>query len=241
MVHNTTLHGAQFLKQEGPLLPLTYYRALTSAFTHLPVLRREPFALVGLGSGTVKCFARGKQQVDLFEIDPMVVRLAEDPMMFRYLSECEGTHEVFLGDGRIRLSQRPDGRYGAIILDAFSSDSIPSHLVTRVAIAMYFDKLAPDGVVLFNTTNRHIRLWPLLAAQAKAQGYVVYAKQFGESKEPLVFQSYWAVMARSTDDVAPLIGREEGWVKVEADPAHRPWTDDYVNILPYLKVLNGED
>lgn len=241
LVHNTTLHGAQFLKQEGPIRPLTYYRALTSAFTHLPILHEKPYALMGLGSGTVKCFAVEGQQVDLFEIDPMVIRLAEDPTMFRYLSECAGTHEVFLGDGRIRLAQRPDARYGAIILDAFSSDSIPSHLVTGEAISMYFSKLAPHGAVFFHTTNRHISLWPLLAAQAKAHGYVVYAKHFGESKDKLVYQSYWAVMARDDADLAPLVARDEGWTKLEADAKHRPWTDDYVNILPYLKVLNGED
>ncbi len=241
LVHNTTLHGAQFLKQEGPIRPLTYYRALTSAFLNLPVLHQHPYALIGLGSGTVKCYADAKQQVDLFEIDPMVVKLAEDPNMFHYLSKCPGSHEVFLGDGRVRMSQRPDARYGAIILDAFSSDSIPSHLVTAEAIELYFSKLAPNGVVFFHTTNRHISLWPLLAAQAKAQGYVAYAKHFDASTEPLVYQSYWVAMARDSADVAPLIGNDKGWTKLEADPEHRPWTDDYVNILPYLKVLNGQD
>lgn len=240
LVHNTTLHGAQFLHQEGPIRPLTYYRALTSAFLNLPVLHQHPYALVGLGSGTVKCFAHASQHVDLFEIDPMVVRLAEDGSMFTYLSQCPGTHEVFLGDGRVRMSQRPDARYGAIILDAFSSDSIPSHLVTKEAIGMYFAKLAPRGVVFFHTTNRHISLWPLLAAQAQAHGYVAYAKHFGESNDPLVYQSYWVAMARDAADLASLTANDEGWTKLEADPAHRPWTDDYVNILPYLKVLNGE-
>ena len=238
LIHNTTMHGAQFLKQDGPVRPLTYYRALVSAFTHLPQLREHPYALMGLGSGTVKCYAAEKQRVDIFEIDPMVIRLAEDKDMFRYLSECPGTHEIFLGDGRIGLSQRDDGRYSAIILDAFSSDSIPSHLVTTQAIKMYFDKLAPNGVVFFHTTNRHIDLWPLLAAQAEALGYVAYAKQFGASSEPLVYQSFWVAMAHDAADLAPLVGDEEGWVRLEADPAHRAWTDDYVNILPYLKVLH---
>lgn len=240
LVHNTTLHGAQFLKQEGPIRPLTYYRALTSAFLNLPVLHQHPYALIGLGSGTVKCYANAGQQVDLFEIDPMVVRLAEDPAMFHYLSKCPGSHEIFLGDGRVRISQRPDARYGAIILDAFSSDSIPSHLVTAEAIQLYFSKLAPHGVVFFHTTNRHISLWPLLAAQAQAQGYVAYAKHFEASNDPLVYQSYWVAMARDAADLAPLIGNDKGWDKLIADAAHRPWTDDYVNILPYLKVLNGE-
>ncbi len=241
LVHNTTLHGAQLLKQEGPVRPLTYYRALTSAFDRLPILHSKPYALIGLGSGTVKCFAKTSQQVDLFEIDPMVVRLAEDPTMFRYLTECAGTHEVFLGDGRIRMNQQPDARYGAIIIDAFSSDSIPSHLVTKEAIGMYFDKIAPHGVLLMHTTNRHISLWPLLAAQAQAHGFVIYAKHFESSDEKLVYQSYWVVMARDSADVAPLVSHDEGWSKLEADPAHRPWTDDYVNILPYLKVLRHEN
>lgn len=241
LVHNTTMHGAQFLKQEGPIRALTYYRALTSAFSNLPVMHQHPYALMGLGAGTVKCFADANQQVDIFEIDPMVVRLAEDPAMFRYLSKCAGTHEVFLGDGRVRIAQRPQDRYGAIILDAFSSDSIPSHLVTKEAIDLYFDKLAPHGVVLFHTTNRHIDLWPLLAAQAKARGYAAYGKSFDSNNEPLVYHSFWVIMARDAADLAPLIRNDKGWERLEADAKHRPWTDDYVNIMPYLKMLQRPD
>ena len=241
LVHNTTVHGAQFLKQEKPLAPLTYYWGLQTVFDHLPVTRSHPYALIGLGSGTVKCFARKNQQVDIFEIDPMVVRIAEDPAMFRYLSDCPGTHEVFLGDGRIRMSQRPDTRYGAIILDAFSSDSIPSHMVTSEAIRMYFDKLVPHGVVLFNTTNRHINLWPLLAGQAQQLGMVAYGKAFSSNKEALHYENYWVAIVRDPGDMAPMMAHEEGWTRLSPIEGTKPWTDDYVNILPYLKMLHPKN
>jgi spermidine synthase len=186
-------------------------------------------------------FARKNQKVDMFEIDPMVVRIAENPAMFRYLSECPGTHEIFLGDGRIRMSQRPDARYGAIILDAFSSDSIPSHMVTSEAIRLYFDKLAPHGVVLFNTTNRHLNLGPLLAGQAEQLHMVAYGKAFSGYKEPLHYENHWVAIARDPSDLAPLVAREGGWKLLSPIEGTKPWTDDYVNILPYLKMLHPQN
>lgn len=238
LMHNTTVHGAQFLKQEGSLKPLTYYWGLQSAFDDLPVLRTHPYGLIGLGSGTVKCFARKGQEVDLFEIDPMVVRIAEDPKFFRYLSDCPGTHTVFLGDGRIMVSGRPDGHYGAMIMDAFSSDAIPSHLLTTQALKMYFDKIAPHGVLLIHTTNRHIDLWPLLARQAQELGYTAFGKHFTEDTKPLRYQNYWVAMVRDPNDMVPLMKHEAGWGMLSPIEGTRPWTDDYVNILPYLKMLH---
>lgn len=240
LFHNTTAHGAQMLSQQGPIRPLTYYSAPVEAFTYLPVLREKPYAFMGLGTGTMKCYAHSMQYIDIFEIDPIVVNLAQDPKMFNYLSTCSGLYKIFLGDGRIQVGQQPDGRYGGLLIDAFSSDSIPSHLVTTEAIKMYFKKLVPNGVVMFHTSNRHIDLWPLLAAQAKALGYVAYGKHFSKPEGPLVFQSFWVVMARDPADVAPLLSDTQGWQSLQADDKHRPWTDDYVNILPYLKMLKGE-
>lgn len=237
LVHNTTVHGAQFLKQEGTLKPLTYYWGLQSVFDTLPVLRQHPFGLMGLGSGTVKCFARKGQAVDIFEIDPMVVRIAENPDYFRYLSECQGTHEIFMGDGRITMAGRPDGRFGAIIMDAFSSDAIPSHLVTREALQLYFEKLAPHGVLFIHTTNRHIDLWPLLARQAEDLGYYAFGKKFADNNQPLNYQNYWVAMVRDPNDLAPVMKKEGGWSLLSPVADTKPWTDDYVNILPYLKML----
>jgi len=241
MMHNTTVHSAEYIDQKEPLRALSYYNALSSAFALLPVTHQHPIALVGLGAGTVQCFAQTNQRVDIFEIDPIVVRLAEDPKMFRYLSDCPGTHEVFLGDGRLELAMRDDARYGAIILDAFSSDAIPAHLMTLEAMRMYMQKLAPHGVLLLHTTNRHIDLWPLIAAQADGLGAVAYGKFFDIPKErPLEYSSFWVVVARNEADIADLVAGDEGWSKLVADKDARPWTDNYSNMIPYFKILRGE-
>lgn len=240
LMHNTTVHGAQFLKLNEPLEPLTYYWGPKTAFDTVPLLRKHPFALMGLGSGTVQCWAHQKQQLDVFEIDPMVVRIAEDPTMFRYLSECPGTHTVFLGDGRIMFEKQADARYGALVIDAFSSDSIPAHLITQEAITMYFKKLVPHGILFVHTTNRHIDLWPLLAGQAQQLGYTAFGKHYGEDRGPLRYQNYWVAMVRDTNDFAPLMKQEGGWHVLSARAGTKPWTDDYVNILPYLKMLHPE-
>lgn len=242
LIHNTTVHGAQFMKQEGPLVPLTYYWGLKGAFDNLPVLRQHPYALIGLGSGTVKCFAREGQQVDLFEIDPMVVRIAEDPKLFRYLKECPGHHNIYLGDGRIMFEQQPKERYGALVIDAFSSDSIPAHLITHEAIQMYFEKLVPHGILLVHTTNRHINLWPLLAGQAQQLGMFAYGKRFmPEDDKKLDYQNYWVAIAHDPNDLAPMMKEVPGWESLSPLEGTKPWTDDYVNILPYLKMLHRED
>ena len=242
LMHNTTIHSAQYLKQIGKPSTLSYYTPLREVVRSLPTLRHHPMALMGLGAGTVKCLLQPGQHMDMFEIDPMVVRLAEDKAMFRYLSACDGTHHVYLGDGRIMLARQPDDRYGAIIMDAFSSDSVPAHLVTTQALSTYTQKLAKGGVLLLHTTNRHLNLWPLMAAQAKALGYVAYAKHFpaDPALNSLIYTSFWVVMARDAQDIAPLLEKTDGWQKLNAEEQYRPWTDSYVNILPYLRMLRTE-
>lgn len=238
MMHNTTVHSVQSLDLSKPPETLSYYNALRNAFRLIPAAKDHPIGLLGLGAGTVKCLAREGQQTDIFEIDPMVVKLAEDPKMFRYLSECPGTHEVFLGDGRVMLGQRPDGRYGVIVMDAFSSDAIPSHLITAEALKVYFDKLAPGGVLMLHTTNRHIDLWPLIGTQAQALGLVAYGNFFRhEVRGSLLYSSYWVVVGRSEADVTPLVTAEEGWRRLEPKAGARAWSDDYVNMLPYFKMF----
>jgi hypothetical protein len=239
MMHNTTMHGIQPLGDDTiPLRPVSYYAALAEPFGTLSVMRTHPVAAIGLGVGSVQCHASPGQHFDHFEINPMVVELAKDTRFFNYLSDCPGTHEVMLGDGRIMLAAQPDGRYGTIILDAFSSDAIPAHLLTEEAFAMYERKLVEGGVILIHTTNRHIDLWPLIGRQVEARGMVAYGKNFVPgADDKLVSETYWVVVARDTATLAPLADGDSAWKLLAADPGARTWTDQYSNILPYLKLL----
>ena len=241
LMHNTTLHGAQRMKGEGQLEVNSYYFALKQAFIHLPVLKQRPVAVMGLGAGTVKCLLHEKQHMDFFEINPVMVEIAENPDYFTYLSNCPGTHHVMLGDGRITMAQQPDGKYGAIMMDAFSSDAIPTHLLTREALAMYMQKLAPGGVLIVHTTNRHVDLWPLMAAQAKELGLVAYANRFTPSeKQEMAYNNFWVLLARSPADTAPLRDAQKGWHILEPEAGAKPWTDQFINVLPYFRMLRGE-
>jgi spermidine synthase len=240
MMHNTTVHGVQMMDAQAQV-PLSYYYALRGAFDALPVAHRLPIGAVGLGAGTVQCYAHAGQQVDFYEINPLVIQLAEDASLFRYLSDCPGSHRMMLGDGRIRLGDVETGRYGVLILDAFSSDAIPAHLLTEEALRLYFDKLAPHGVLLIHTTNRHMNLWPILATQAKAIGAVAYGNNF---KPPVgqkrVFETFWVAMARNDHDLQPLLQREKSWSPLVPDDGALPWTDDYINVIPYFKMFRRD-
>lgn len=238
LIHNTTVHGTQPLVQAGALSPISYYKALTSSFEKLPVMRRHPFAAIGLGIGTVKCHASPEQRVDFYEINPEVVTIAENGALFTMLRDCPGTHRVFLGDGRITLAEREDGQYGAIILDAFTSDAIPTHLLTVEALQLYRQKLVKDGVLLVHVTNRHINLLPLLARQAESVGMVARTKFTPVAeKEKLIYASQWVILANRVEDIEPLITSEEGWQPLTPDAGARPWTDTYTNVIPYFKMF----
>jgi spermidine synthase len=235
--HDTTVHGLQSLNPREALHPMSYYYPLKEVLSHISTGNSKPMAVVGQGVGTLKCFAAPKQKVDFYEINPMVKMLAENENYFTYMRDCPGESRVLLGDGRIRIAEQENARYGVIVLDAFSSDAIPSHLLTREALAMYLDKLTPDGVLLINTTNRHIDLWPLLAAQAHVLDVSAYGKFYQAPKNQTRLMScMWVVIAKSPKSLSPLLTQTEGWKKL-ADEGNRPWTDQYVNLLPYFKAL----
>lgn len=235
MMHNTTMHGMIPVDPKAKLEPITYYYALHDVFDVLSVTHRYPLAVIGLGTGNTKCYARAGQRTDLFEINPMVVMLAEDPAYFRYLRDCPGEHRVLLGDGRVMFALQ-DAQYGAIVLDAFSSDAIPVHLITREALELYLSKLAPHGVLLVHISNRHLDLEPLLAAQAQALGLTGYAKVFQPpAGRGDVSPSNWVMLAKGQGDLAPILAAHPDWHALVAT-GERAWTDQYTNILPYLHL-----
>lgn len=236
--HGTTLHGIQSQKPEYKLRPVAYYSALKEVIENLPeAYRDDPFAVLGMGMGTVQCYAREAQHFDYFEIDPIVKAIATDPHHFTYLTDCPGVYSIYLGDGRIEIEAMPDTHYGLIILDAYSSDSLPVHLITREATALYRSKLKPGGVLAFNISNRHMNLQPILANIGHALGMQVYSKNF-TSMTDLSYPSIWVMMSDSREALDAIAVAGGGWYELQPNDM-RVWSDDYSNILQALTLTQG--
>jgi hypothetical protein len=242
-LHGTTEHGAQRLKHDdgrpitGKPEPLTYYhRASPLALATVAVRERKAgpirIAVVGLGTGTMACHVKPGDSIDFYEIDRVVVGIATDPDRFFYLSRCAPDARIVIGDARLTLAEAQDGQYDVIVMDAFSSDAIPVHLITREAMAIYLKKLAPGGLVLMHVSNRHMALAPVVANIAAANGAVTLLSDSdkGEDDDNYKFSSTVAAVARAQEDFGSLAGSED-WEADPPDPTQRTWTDDYSNIL----------
>ncbi len=212
LIHGTTLHGWELLDGPNAGEPTSYYSRsgpigdVMTAYGGDPAFRRV--GLVGMGVGTLAAYGRPGQRMDFYEIDPAVVRIARDSGLFGFLGRSAADVRVVIGDGRLGLMGAPDAAYGLIVLDAFSSDAIPAHLLTEEAMAGYRRKLAPGGVLAVHITNRHLDLAPVLAAEADRLGLVAVRRQESASGD-LTATSDWVVLARdaaTSSRSAPPVG-----------------------------------
>lgn len=243
LYHGTTLHGAMRLRDDrgaavsGPPEPLTYYHfggALGDAIaaarqTHGG--RLKEVAIVGLGVGSLACHMRAEEGLTYYEIDPEVTRIARDASKFRFLSECAPDASVVLGDARLTLAGETR-RFDLIVLDAFSSDVIPVHLLTREAMAMYLDRLAPGGVIALHISNRYLELASVTRDVASSLGLATFLKRdlvAPSARGDMRASALVAAVARSASDLAPF-GAREGWTEAPRASTGRAWTDDYSNI-----------
>jgi hypothetical protein len=238
MVHGTTLHGMQSLNPAERGEPLTYFHKtgpIGQLFSTLqgPDQPRQ-VAVTGLGVGTLLSYAKPGQSWTYYEIDPAVYRVANDPAYFTYLKDAteRGVNwRVILGDARLKMQQAKQGQYDLIILDAFSSDSVPVHLLTREALTLYLSKLTERGRLVFNISNRYLRLEPVLAALADDAGLVGLVHH-DERIDGAAGKnaSSWVVMARHADVLGEL-AQTPGWRPLERQAGVELWTDDFSNIL----------
>jgi predicted O-methyltransferase YrrM len=241
LYHGTTIHGAQRLRNDdgtalsGPLLPQTYYypggpfadaiaaaRAAHGSLGHV--------AVVGLGTGTLACHRQPGEQWTFYEIDPEVIRIARDPHLFAFMSSCAPDAPVVAGDARLTLEASAD-RYDLIVLDAFSSDTIPVHLLTREALAGYLSKLSPHGVIIMHISNRHLDLAPIVANAAQSQGLKAFLREdtsAGDIMTTLKANARIVVLARAAADTGSVA---KDWTPLPPDRSSALWTDDYSNIL----------
>jgi hypothetical protein len=232
----TTLHGLQWFDHRR-VEPLGYYTRsgpIGQVFDKLQ--RRRPFhdvGVVGLGVGTLAAFGRSGQHLTFIEIDPADVAIAQNARWFTFLRDTKATVNVIVGDGRLELDGIPDDSYDLLTLDAFSSDSIPVHLITREAIALEMRKVRPGGALAFHISNHFLELEPVFAAAARDLDFAGVAQDdthvTAAQKEAGKVASHWVVLARHADDIAPLLG-DPRWHRL-ARTSDRAWTDDYSNVV----------
>lgn len=245
IVHGNTIHGVQNLLK--PREPQAYYHRSSPLGQIFAVANRPDnplsranrrVAVIGLGAGAISCYARAGESWTFYEIDPAVAQIAGDARYFTFLRDCAVRPEIVLGDGRQTLSKAPDSAYDLLILDAYSSDALPVHLLTREALALYQRKLTPGGLLIFNISNRNLQLETTLgnlAADAKMSSLAqddasISALESTDGK----FASQWLLMAKSRADLGALL-RNPRFKTTRTEPTQALWTDDFSSVLSVFK------
>lgn len=234
LMHGTTSHGSQFKTPEKALQPTTYYASQTPIGqifeTHLAP---GSVGVVGLGTGSVACYMQPDQSYVYYEIDPLVVKFAKNPEHFTYLSECSPTAEIILGDGRLNLAAQPAGKHSLLLIDAFSSDSIPVHLLTVEAVELYLSRLTEDGLLVMHISNRHLDLSRIVARIAEQIGVPAYYQFYVADENAIsdfgAASSQVVVLARS-ESALDAIKDDARWSLLVSD-GKRAWRDDYSNVI----------
>src|SRR5690606_30035106 len=265
LAHGTTVHGFQPLDPEQASEPTSYYSRTGPVGDLFAAYGGDAGAVggvglgtgavaayggdagavgvVGLGTGAVAAYGEDGQRFDFYEIDPEMVRIAEDPERFTYLSGCACDVRTVVGDGRLKLGEAPEGEYDVILLDAFTSDAIPTHMLTREALAEFAERLAPGGVLAVHVSNRNLELAPMVgatSAEAGLEGVVRYDPNTdtdGGEANPLATSSEWIALAPDAAALEPLTrsGAPNAgqWSPLpEVGPV---WTDSYSSLLGILK------
>jgi hypothetical protein len=242
LLSGLTVHGIERVGPGGGAQPMSYYHPTGPAGQAFAALRASghsvaAVAAIGLGAGSLAAYARPADRFTFYEIDPVVIRIARDPALFTFLSDAMAPVEVIEGDGRLRIGEAPDASYDLIVLDAFSSDAVPAHLLTREAFGLYLSKLRPGGAILVHVTNTYLDLRSVVRGAAGALGLAGLAMEDRDlsnagpgDKEA----SDWAIVAPEAATLAALA----------ADPRWRPlddggrrvlWTDDFSDLLGVIR------
>jgi spermidine synthase len=244
LVHGTTIHGIQNLGSEARERMATSYYAPPSgvglAMAAAPRLfgDRARIGVVGLGSGTLACYAHPGQQWTFYEIDPLVARIASDPGQFSFLSRCRPGVPVVIGDARLTLEHGPAAADDLLVVDAFSSDSVPMHLLTTEAFAAYRRHLRPRGLLLVHISNRYLDLRPVVAAAAAAGGWQARIRAYRPDAAEQARNysgSIWIALSpapQTVDRLVALSGAQ--WQPLRLEPGFAAWTDDHASLLPLI-------
>ena len=265
LTHGTTLHGRQNLLPGFELEPTTYYARRSGvglAFANATAMfgPNANLGVIGLGSGTLACYAQHGQGWTFFEIDPEMVDVAWNRFGFlrgclrgvsvvsagseRLLGAAPAGGRILLGDARLTLAHQPPGRLHMLAVDAFSSDSVPMHLLTREALAVYGRALHRDGIVLFHISNRYLDLKPVIADLARSGGWETAVLEYAPNPDEEVLNatmSVWIAMSRNPQSIIRLVELSgvdaNQWQVLEPRPGFAGWTDDHASILPLIRAF----
>ena len=238
--HGTTLHGAQAQHPDYDCRPLVYYapetpigQVFTRGYSGPKPLR---IGAVGLGTGAVSAYTRPGDRLTFFEIDPMVIRISTDPKHFSYTTRCAGGKlDYVLGDARLTLARQPNNSFDILLIDAFSSDAVPAHLLTVEAMRGYLAKLRPDGVLIVHLSNRNLELRsPAMAVAEAAGGFALIQRHDAAKGRPALWESSEdAILITKTLKAIEPYEADPRWEQTDPTAA-RPWTDDYMNLVGAL-------
>ena len=241
LVHGTTTHGAQYLDSARRLIPQTYYHPsgpVGQIFTALDSrLAGKGIGAIGLGAGTVLCYSKPGENWTFFEIDPLVKEISNDPRYFTYLRDCAVRPRIVIGDARLTLDREPNKRFSLLLVDAFSSDAIPVHLLTREAFRLYERVLDDHGVLFVHISNKHLDLKPVIAALAADAGLISLIEDNSPDEKiegGLAYPSEWVAIAHRPDDLG-TIATDPRWSALVDSTGYHPWSDDYSNVFSVIK------
>jgi hypothetical protein len=242
LLSGTTNHGAQAVSPALKCEPLTYYSRggpVGQLFDELKSHDKPGrVGVVGLGTASMAAYARPGQTWTFFEINPAVERLARDPVYFTYLRDCAPDATVVIGDARLMLGAQAEGAFDVLVLDAFSSDSVPVHLMTREALDLYFHTLAPGGILAVHVSNRYLDLAPVVGATGRSAGFTSITQLHAPSDDQRAISneispSRWVLMARGASDLGSLYG-DSRWTSLDSTDGP-VWTDDYSNVMGVIR------
>lgn len=242
LTHGTTIHGAQFLDEKRRRQPVTYYHPNGPAGQFFAGLQgrlaNNQIGAVGLGAGSLVCYSKPGEEWTFFEIDPLVERISRNSKYFTFLKECAVQPRVVIGDARLTLARQPEHRFGLLMIDAFSSDAIPVHLLTREAFEGYKRVLDEHGLLFVHISNQRLDLEPVVAALAEDAGMVALLNAYSPNKaredKDLDYAADWVALARRREDLGPLAS-DRRWRRLQRGGFSRSWTDDYSDILSIVK------
>jgi SAM-dependent methyltransferase len=247
LVHGTTVHGIENLGSPArERMVTTYYVPLSGVGLAMRATPRlfgpaARIGVVGLGTGTLACYARPGQQWTFYEIDPAIVRIARDRSRFGFLSDCKPDATIELGDARLLIERDPPASADLLVIDAFSSDAVPMHLLTREAFADYRRKLSPRGLLLVHISNRFLDLKPVVAAAAAEGGWNAAYRVYNPDAAQIRLNQYgsnWIALSPSAETI-DVLKRDAGggnWEVLSGRRGFRAWTDDHASVLPLIKL-----